>query len=177
MEQGLNFLTKTAPGLLLILIVADVFSGLLKSAKNKRWSSDVSYAGMMRKVGMILAVGVCFFIENFSGLPLVAVSSLLYCATEGMSLVENLAELGVPIPKALTQYFKKIADESAADPATDFAPIQRAITDLYRRDDPRGMNEPINPAVQRAVVERAVRSTAAGKPAPPATPDEHQITL
>ncbi|GEM_PF-3614553 len=123
------FLTKSAPGLLLILILADVLSGLLKSARTKRWASDISYSGMTRKMGMLLSVGVCYFIENFSGLPLIAAASLLYCMTEGMSLIENLHALGVPIPRALGQYFKKLADPAA------LTSLDEVAAALQRRDD------------------------------------------
>jgi toxin secretion/phage lysis holin len=129
----LNLITRSAPGMLLALIVLDVVSGLLKSAKQKRWSSDVSYAGMTRKLGMLLALGLCYVLESYSKLPFVIIASLFYSATEGMSLVENLDALGVPIPPQVAQYFKKL--NTTAPPASSFTDVVTSVTKRDSDDD------------------------------------------
>ena len=78
----------TALMVLICFMVLDYLTGLLRAIVNKEVSSDTGLKGIARK-GVIFVVlirtVVCYF----------------YIANEGISLLENCAGLGLPIPDAI----------------------------------------------------------------------------
>jgi toxin secretion/phage lysis holin len=96
---------------LLLLMVIDVISGLATSFITKTVSSAVSWRGMSKKVIMLLVVGLAAVLEPFAqGIPLAKLVSLFYIATEALSIMENAALAGVPLPSVLTDALVKIKE-------------------------------------------------------------------
>lgn len=90
-----------------IMIFTDIITGYLKAIKFKKISSSVSRDGYIKKVGYLVALlfGLAMdFILDINiflkGTALVAI------ATEGISIYENLSEIGVKLP--FHKYFEKI---------------------------------------------------------------------
>lgn len=110
-----NFIAHTAPGVLLALILGDILTGILKAAGTGQVSSDISRAGMARKVGMLIGVAVAHVLETFSGQPLAAITAICFSISEFISLVENLGALGVRFPPAVTRYFRQLATSAGVD--------------------------------------------------------------
>lgn len=89
-------------GVLLILMGADVITGIFAGAIKGQLSSRVSWIGMCKKVIMLMAVGLGNVMEPYaSGLPLGKLCAVFYSFTEGISIVENMGRAGVPIPGPL----------------------------------------------------------------------------
>lgn len=89
-------------GLLLILMMLDVLTGLFAGAIERKLNSRVSWNGMCKKVLMILAVGMGNALEPYaSDIPLGKVIAVFYSFTEGISVIENLKRGGVPVPAVL----------------------------------------------------------------------------
>lgn len=90
---------------LIVLISADMISGALRAYEQKVISAQVARDGVLRKVGELLLVAVAAYLQNIipaaSSVPLPQAVAAFYVYTEAVSLIENLAALGVPIPQFL----------------------------------------------------------------------------
>lgn len=98
---------KTMFVLCAIFIFTDVLTGYLKAFKFKKANSSISRDGYIKKVGWIIAIMLGFIIDVAVGTNVFLVGSAMVCiATEGISIYENLGELGVELP--FKKYFEKL---------------------------------------------------------------------
>ena len=89
---------------LISLIVLGYITGIIAAAAEKKLSSEVGARGIAKKMIMLLTVAVANVVDVSvigEGNVLRSVAALFYIANEGISLLENGARLGVPIPKKL----------------------------------------------------------------------------
>jgi toxin secretion/phage lysis holin len=88
------------------LIVFDVITGLLASVVEKKINSSISYRGLIKKVGLFLALAFCVFIDayiNANGY-IIKMGIGLIVACESISIVENFKRVGIDL-KFITKYF------------------------------------------------------------------------
>lgn len=87
--------------LLLILIILDIGTGLLNSIKNHTLKSAILRTGGYKKFLSIFIVLVSYSMDviYFNADILYTISTSFYILYECLSIIENLAMLGVPIPK------------------------------------------------------------------------------
>ena len=86
---------------LVVLASLDYVSGVVAAWHRKELDSRVGARGIARKVGMFLVVAVCNIIDRTGGLgePILRTATIWwYLGNEALSIVENLADIGVPIP-------------------------------------------------------------------------------
>lgn len=98
---------------LLIAIVLDYISGLIKAYECKVLSSKIGMRGILKKVGVLLVVMLSVLIDRVTG-ETGAIRTLViyyFVANEGLSIVENLAESGIPIPKTIKKALKALKKE------------------------------------------------------------------
>ncbi|MGM0864550.1 MAG: phage holin family protein [Bacillota bacterium] len=100
--------------LLLLLSVIDIISGVIKAWKDKRLRSRNAWFGYVRKMLSFFVVIISNVIDQILGLNGVLTfgTVLFYIANEGLSIAENLAQIGVKIPKAITDRLQVIEDQS-----------------------------------------------------------------
>lgn len=99
---------------LLIAITIDYLSGLIKAYECKVLSSKIGFRGILKKVGVLLVVMLAVLIDRVTG-NTGAIRTLVvyyFVANEGLSIIENLAEAGVPIPKSLKKALKSLKKEN-----------------------------------------------------------------
>lgn len=99
---------------LLVMNATDVATGFLKSGKKKSIGSKALSKGIKKKVGqwMLIIVANSIDVVAFDGLPVAktgVVGALI--GTEGLSIVENLAEMGVWVPSSIKKYLSQIREE------------------------------------------------------------------
>lgn len=101
-------------GLLLALIafmVLDYITGLSVAWVKKELSSEVGFKGIAKKVFILILVGVGnildVYVFNLDGVCRSAVIGF-YIANEGISILENAAALGLPLPKKLIDVLKQL---------------------------------------------------------------------
>jgi toxin secretion/phage lysis holin len=87
----------------LIFMVIDILTGWAKALKNGNLWSTKSVYGAGRKVMALFVVIIANIIDNILNLngALVVVIMFYYIATEGLSILENLAEMNVPFPEQI----------------------------------------------------------------------------
>lgn len=99
---------------LLIAIALDYVSGIIKAFTNKTLSSKIGFRGILKKIGLLLIVMVGVLIDRVTG-DTGAIRTLViyyFVANEGLSILENLGEAGVPIPPAIKKALKALRKES-----------------------------------------------------------------
>lgn len=90
-----------------IFIFSDIVTGYLKAFKTRKINSSISRDGYIKKISWMIALIIGFGIDFFIDTELFLVGSTMVCiATEGISVYENLGELGVNL--SFTRYFQKI---------------------------------------------------------------------
>lgn len=98
------------------LIVAGVFHASKKS-ETGALESRASMKGLFRKIGIMLAVYMAVQLDNVIGSDFIRNTVIIsFLASEGISIVENLGLMGLPMPKILINaldVLKKKADEDA----------------------------------------------------------------
>ena len=76
-------------------------------------SSEVMIKGSVRKISMLCVVMVGVVVDKVMGFNYVRNAVVMYfIATEGISILEHLAEIGVPLPDFLTKVLEVIKDDS-----------------------------------------------------------------
>ena len=105
-------LTKSLVAIL-IAIVLDYLSGMIKAVNLKQLSSKVGFKGIMKKVGVLLIVMLGVLVDRVTG-DTGAIRTLViyyFVANEGLSIIENLSLAGVPIPKGLKKALKALKEK------------------------------------------------------------------
>lgn len=99
---------------LLIAIVLDYISGIIKAYITKRLSSEIGFKGIIKKVSTLLIVTLSVLIDRVTGESGAIRTLVIYyfVANEGLSIIENFAAVGVPIPSAIKNALKALKKES-----------------------------------------------------------------
>lgn len=102
---------------LMVLMVIDIITGLAKAFKNKDLWSRKSMYGFDRKILIFCIIILANIIDQILKLNngLVMVTIFFYIANEGLSIVENCAEMGVLIPNEIGEKLKVIRGNSEGD--------------------------------------------------------------
>lgn len=98
---------------LLIFVILDYVTGLLKSIYNKKLSSEIGFKGIVKKVMIIIIVGVSVTLENNFGIPAIREIVIMFFAiNEAISLLENASQMGLPIPEKLKNVLLQLRDKN-----------------------------------------------------------------
>ncbi|UYT83941.1 phage holin family protein [Priestia megaterium] len=98
---------------LAVLMLLDIITGVMKAIKNKRLRSRNALYGYARKIGVYVAIIVANIIDQAFGFngAVATATVLFYLGNELLSIVENLAQLGVKVPTAITDKLHVIQNE------------------------------------------------------------------
>ena len=103
----LGFMYGEVTGLfwaLIAFMALDYITGVVVAIIEKRLSSEVGFRGLAKKFLILVFVAVGHIADTYilGGTP-AAMSAvmLFYMANEGISIIENAAALGLPVPKKL----------------------------------------------------------------------------
>lgn len=105
---GFDLLAKV----LLALIVLDFLTGLWVGYKEKKLNSQRAFKGLKKKLLiMIILCGASLMHRLVPDLGFRTLVGMFYCATELLSITENAAKVGVPIPKKLKKALEQLKEE------------------------------------------------------------------
>lgn len=102
---------------LVICMVIDYLTGVANAFKEKRVSSQVGFVGILRKLSIFAVVIVAAQIDNALGLEAVCRTAAVafYTANEAISVTENAAALGLPIPQRLLDTLEQLKHRGEDD--------------------------------------------------------------
>lgn len=92
--------------------IIDYISGVIAAIVNDRLNSAVGFKGIFKKVCIFLVVAVAHMIGQAVNMP--SIRSLVcgyYIANEGISILENAAKTGLPIPDRLRNALEQLREE------------------------------------------------------------------
>jgi toxin secretion/phage lysis holin len=99
--------------LLAVLMGLDIITGVIKAWKNKKLRSRTAWFGYVRKIGVfgaIIAANIIDIVLQLNG-AIAYATVLFYIANEGLSVVENLAEIGVKVPSVIMEKLQVIQSD------------------------------------------------------------------
>ena len=105
-------------GLLYALIafcIIDYLSGVACAIADHNLSSQIGFKGIFKKVLIFLLVGIGHILDTHvigSGSVLRTAVIFFYLSNEGVSLIENAAHLGLPIPEKLKSVLEQLHDRA-----------------------------------------------------------------
>lgn len=100
---------------LIAFVVIDYITGVMCAISDKTLSSEVGFKGICRKVLIFLLVGIGNIIDvQVLGSPGALRTAVIffYLSNEGVSLLENAAHLGLPVPDAIKTVLEQLHDRS-----------------------------------------------------------------
>lgn len=96
---------------LIAFAVIDYITGVMCAIADKSLSSEVGFKGICRKVLIFILVGIGNIIDVYvlgdAGVLRTAVI-FFYLSNEGVSLLENSAHLGLPVPDKLKEVLQQL---------------------------------------------------------------------
>ena len=96
---------------LFIFVTTDYITGLMCAIVDKKLSSETGFRGIMRKVIIFLLVGIAQMVDvNVirNGSVLRTAVIFFYLSNEGVSVLENAAHLGLPVPEKLKDVLEQL---------------------------------------------------------------------
>lgn len=96
----------------------DIASGLLVGSKKHEVSSRTMYDGLKRKGGMWLLIIAANMLDIyfFGGVPVAKTAAASLCiSVEGLSFLENMGKLGVPIPNAIKNFLIQLREDNSGE--------------------------------------------------------------
>ncbi|RFT36048.1 holin [Bifidobacteriaceae bacterium NR020] len=103
---------------LLLFVVTDYITGVMCAAIDKKLSSSVGFKGIFRKVLIFMLVGIANIIDFQvikQGSVIRTAVIFFYLSNEGLSLIENAAHLGLPVPEKLKNVLEQLHDKDRKD--------------------------------------------------------------
>lgn len=100
---------------LIAFVVIDYITGVMCAVADKKLSSEVGFKGICRKVLIFLLVGIANVLDMQvigSGSVLRTAVIFFYISNEGVSLLENAAHLGLPVPDRIKTVLEQLHDRS-----------------------------------------------------------------
>ena len=100
---------------LIAFVVIDYITGVMCAIADKSLSSEVGFKGICRKVLIFLLVGIGHIVDAQvigSGGVLRTAVIFFYLSNEGVSLIENAAHLGLPVPDKLKAVLEQLHDRA-----------------------------------------------------------------
>lgn len=100
---------------LIMFTVIDYLTGVMVAIAEKTLSSEVGFKGIAKKVAVFCLVAVAHiidaqFIKN--GAVVRTATVFFYLSNEGISIIENVAKLGLPVPEKLKNVLEQLKTDS-----------------------------------------------------------------
>ena len=100
--------------ILLVFMAIDFITGIIKGAYTGKLRSSVGYKGILRKGTIMLVIVFANMLDLLTGTGLPVFRTMIvffYIGNEGLSIIENLGAIGVPVPAAITKYIEQLSKE------------------------------------------------------------------
>ena len=98
-------------GALVLLVCIDYITGVCVAVRTQKLSSKIGAKGIATKVMIFAIVAVSAVVDRYligTDLMLSNATILFYCVNELISILENVAKSGLPLPKKLTDCLKNL---------------------------------------------------------------------
>ena len=99
---------------LLIIICIDYLTGVLSAIYNKKLNSKIGFKGILKKFSYFCIIALSVIIDEVLGQTGVIRSLVIYffVANDGISILENVGEMGIPLPQKLIEVLEQLKNKS-----------------------------------------------------------------
>ena len=107
---------------LIAMVALDFMTGIMAAGTRREISSGKMFKGLMRKFLILVLVAVAHVIDMYvtNTFPVLQSAVMLFfIAHEALSIIENAAALGLPIPKKLMEVLEDLQGESGGEAEKD----------------------------------------------------------
>lgn len=130
MEYLQNLINNDGFKILIIVAVLDTIFGILRAIKEKKINSAIGIDGIIRKIGMIIAITFLSIIDNivhvdligfipenvkqvlnFSNVGISVLFNVLFIIFEILSVFKNMILCNLPIPRKLQEFLENAMKE------------------------------------------------------------------
>lgn len=99
---------------LITFVVIDYITGLMVAILERKLSSEIGFQGIFKKILIFIFVGIgniidVYLIKNGSAIRTAVI--FFYVSNEGISIIENSAKIGLPIPQKLKDILEQLNKE------------------------------------------------------------------
>ena len=103
---------------LIAFVIIDYITGVMCAVLDKKLSSEIGFKGIFKKVLIFLMVGIAQILDGYilggGGVIRTAVV-FFYCSNEGLSVLENAAHIGLPVPEKLKSILEQLHDRDSGE--------------------------------------------------------------
>lgn len=99
---------------LVITMIIDYISGIIAAYLNPdlTLSSQRGFRGILKKIMILMLVSLGHFLDNAVGTQVICMAvTFFFLGNEGLSVIENAAKAGLPIPNKLRQTLEQLTEE------------------------------------------------------------------
>lgn len=99
---------------LIIFVIIDYITGIMMGIVEQKLSSEVGFKGIARKVLIFFLVAIAHIIDSrilVSGSAIRTAVIFFYISNEGISILENTARIGLPVPKKIKTILDQLNKE------------------------------------------------------------------
>lgn len=103
---------------IIALMALDYITGVLCGIAAKALSSETGFKGLVKKLMILVIIAVGHLVDTYiigTGSALMTAVILFFAANEGISILENAAMLGLPIPKKLRDILEQLKESGNDD--------------------------------------------------------------
>ena len=103
---------------LLVFMVLDYITGVMCAVVDRKLSSATGFRGIFKKVCILLLVGLANIADMYivgDGSALRGAVVCFYLSNEGLSLLENTAHIGLPVPEPLKNALAQLHNREKKD--------------------------------------------------------------
>lgn len=103
---------------LIVFVVLDYITGVLCAIADRRLSSAVGFKGICRKVLIFTLVSIANILDVHvigTGCVVRTATIFFYISNEGVSILENAANLGLPVPKKVKEVLRQLHEGAESE--------------------------------------------------------------
>lgn len=103
---------------LIVFMALDYITGLGAAIRKKMVNSEVMYWGGIRKAAILIVIMIAVVFDTMVGgeAPVFRTLAIyFYMSREGISIIENLGHLGVPLPSFLRTFLEQLKDKGGPE--------------------------------------------------------------
>ena len=121
----LGYFLGGCDGLMIALaafVAADYITGVMCAIADRKLSSEVGFKGICRKVLIFILVGAANLLDVYvikTGCVMRTACIFFYISNEGVSLLENAAHLGLPVPEKIKGVLQQLHDRAESEDKHD----------------------------------------------------------
>lgn len=96
---------------LIVFVIIDYITGVMCAVLDKKLSSDIGFRGIFKKVLIFSLVAIGHIIDKSimgDGSVIRTAVIFFYLSNEGVSILENAAHIGLPVPQKLKDVLEQL---------------------------------------------------------------------